>query len=242
MLDFFSVEFWSALAGIFFINLLLSGDNALVIAMASRNMPKELQKKVIFWGMAGAVLVRIVSTILIMYLLRIPYLLAIGGLVLLWISFRLLVEDEDKKHGEVKANSSLGAAVRTIVVADAAMGLDNVLAIAGMAKGNMWLIVFGLLISIPIVIWGSTLFLALLRRFPWIIYLGGGLLAYTAAEMLLEEERLAFLHHHNPMVTWPFTIAVVALVIVAGLWVNTAKARKAKKEPEPAYAIEENRE
>ena len=242
-MDYFSAEFWSALAGIFFIDLLLSGDNALVIAMASRNLPKELQKKAIFWGMAGAILVRIVSTILIMYLLRIPYLLAIGGLILVWISFRLLVED-DKKHGEVKAGSSLGAAVRTIVIADAAMGLDNVLAIAGMARGNMWLIIFGLMISIPIIIWGSTLFLALLRRFPWVIYLGAGLLAYTAAEMILEEERLAFLHHHNPIITWPFTIAVIALVIVAGIWVNTAKARKASasEHPEPALAVEKNRE
>lgn len=239
MADFFTLDFWSKLIGIVFIDLLLAGDNAIVIALAARNLPKETQKKAIFWGMAGAIAIRAVAAIAVMQLLAIPYLLAAGGVVLLWIAFKLLVGE--KKHEEVKPGSTLWAAVRTIVIADAAMGLDNVLAIGGMAHGNPWLVILGLLISIPIIIWGSTLFIRLIKRFPWIVYLGSGILAYTAAEMITEEKKLAFLFKDNPMVTWPFIVALIALVIVAGLWVNTVRARRAAK-ADPAYAAEKSRE
>jgi YjbE family integral membrane protein len=237
--DFFTLDFWSKLIGIVFIDLLLAGDNAIVIALAARNLPKETQKKAIFWGMAGAITIRAVAAIVVMQLLEIPYLLAAGGAVLLWIAFKLLVEE--KKHEEVAAGSSLWAAVRTIVIADAAMGLDNVLAIGGMAHGNPLLVILGLLVSIPIIIWGSTLFIRLIHRFPWIVYLGSGILAYTAAKMITDEEKLAFLFENNPMVTWPFIVALIALVIVGGLWVNKVKARKTAK-ADPAFAAEKSRE
>jgi YjbE family integral membrane protein len=238
-LDFFSLDFWSKLFGIVFIDLLLAGDNAIVIALAARNLPKETQKKAIFWGMAGAIAIRAAAAIIVMQLLKVPYLLAAGGVVLLWIAFKLLVEE--KKHEEVKAGSSLWAAVRTIVIADAAMGLDNILAIGGMAHGNALLVILGLLISIPIIIWGSTLFIRLIHRFPWIVYLGSGILAYTAAKMITEEQKLEFLFKDNPTVTWTLIVTLIAVVIVGGLWVNTIRARKNAK-ADPAYAGEKSRE
>ncbi len=238
-MDFFSLDFWSKLFGIVFIDLLLAGDNAIVIALAARNLPKETQKKAIFWGMAGAIAIRAAAAIIVMQLLKVPYLLAAGGVVLLWIAFKLLVEE--KKHEEVKAGSSLWAAVRTIVIADAAMGLDNILAIGGMAHGNALLVILGLLISIPIIIWGSTLFIRLIHRFPWIVYLGSGILAYTAAKMITEEQKLEFLFKDNPTVTWTLIVTLIAVVIVGGLWVNTIRARKNAK-ADPAYAGEKSRE
>lgn len=238
-MDFFSLDFWSKLLGIVFIDLLLAGDNAIVIALAARNLPKETQKKAIFWGMAGAITIRAVAAIIIMQLLKVPYLLAAGGVILLWIAFKLLVEE--KKHEEVEAGASLWAAVRTIVIADAAMGLDNILAIGGMAHGNVWLIILGLLISIPIIIWGSTLFIRLIHRFPWIVYLGSGILAYTAAKMITEEQKLEFLFKDNPTVTWTLIAALIAIVIVGGLWVNSIRARKNAK-ADPVYAGEKSRE
>ena len=238
-MDFFSLDFWSKLLGIVFIDLLLAGDNAIVIALAARNLPKETQKKVIFWGMAGAITIRAVAAIIIMQLLKVPYLLAAGGVILLWIAFKLLVEE--KKHEEVEAGASLWAAVRTIVIADAAMGLDNILAIGGMAHGNALLVILGLLISIPIIIWGSTLFIRLIHRFPWIVYLGSGILAYTAAKMITEEQKLEFLFKDNPTVTWTLIVTLIAVVIVGGLWVNTIRARKNAK-ADPAYAGEKSRE
>lgn len=223
-MDFFSIEFWSALATIVFIDLVLAGDNAIVIGMSARNLPKEQQKKAILWGTAGAIAIRIVATIIIVWLLKVPWLLVAGGLLLIWIAYKLAVDDNH--HDEIKAGSTIWQAVRTIVIADAAMGLDNVIAVAGAAHGDILLVIVGLLISIPIIVWGSTLFIKLIGRFPWIIYIGSGILAYTAAKMITHEKKIEPFFDANPAVYWTFVIGVVIAVVGIGLWTNAARQRK----------------
>ncbi|MCC7486166.1 MAG: YjbE family putative metal transport protein [Burkholderiales bacterium] len=188
-MEFFSADFFAALAAIIVIDLVLAGDNAIVIALAARNLPARLRNRAIVWGTLGAILVRTAMTLVVVWLLRLPGLLALGGLALVWIAVRLLVQDEGEGHESAAAQTFWGA-MKTIVVADAVMGLDNVLAVAGAAHGSFLLVVLGLLISIPIVIWGSKLILAWVDRFPAIIYLGAGVLAWTAATMLLSEPLL----------------------------------------------------
>ncbi|MBW5444859.1 YjbE family putative metal transport protein [Cohnella sp. CFH 77786] len=242
MTDFISdlgtLQFWSSLLTIVFIDLLLAGDNAIVIGLAARNLPKEQQKKAILWGTAGAVGIRILATVLVVWLLDIPFLLALGGVVLLWIAYKLLVQED--QHENIKPASTLLASIRTIVIADAAMGLDNVIAVAGAAHGSFILVVLGLLISIPIVVWGSTLFIKIIDRYKWIIYVGSGVLAYTAAKMITHEKRFTDFFGDNPVLTWTFDATMVALVIVAGLWTNAVKARRAQQGE--AAAGNENRE
>jgi len=184
----FESEFYSALLVIITINMILSGDNALVIAIASRKLPAVHRQKAILWGTLLAVVVRVVATVAAAYLLLIPYLYLIGGIILTWIAFNLLIDEE--KDGHVKASDNLRAAIQTIVLADIMMGLDNVLAIAGAAKGNLLLIILGLLISIPIMIWGSQIVLKAMERYWWIVYVGSGVLAWTAANMILHEKKL----------------------------------------------------
>lgn len=215
--------FWSSLFTIIFIDLLLAGDNAIVIGLAARNLPKNAQKKAILWGTAGAVFIRILATALVVWLLKIPYLLAIGGVVLLWIAFKLLVQEE--KREDIKPAATLLASIQTIIVADAAMGLDNVIAVAGAARGNIALVILGLLISIPIVVWGSTMLIRLIERFRWIIYVGAGVLAYTAAKMIVNEPRFDGWQGDTPLFGWVFEAAMIALVIVAGAWTKAIRAR-----------------
>jgi YjbE family integral membrane protein len=179
-------EFWSALAAIVVIDLVLAGDNAIVIALAARNLPKALRRRAIVWGTVGAVVVRASLTVGVLWLLQIPGLMLAGGLLLVWIAYRLLTADGGREH-EVAPAMSFWAAMRTIVIADAVMGLDNVLAVAGAAHGSAFLVVMGLIISIPIVVGGSTLVLHWIERFPALLYVGGGVLAWTAAKMILAE-------------------------------------------------------
>lgn len=184
---FLTPEFWSALAAIIVIDLVLAGDNAIVIALAARNLPKTLQARAVIWGTVGAVAVRASLTVVVLWLLEIPGLMLAGGILLAWIAYRLLAGDENGRDHEVPAARSFWAAMRTIVVADAVMGLDNVLAVAGAAHGSVLLVVAGLLISIPIVVWGSTLILHWIERFPALLYVGGAVLAWTAAKMIADE-------------------------------------------------------
>lgn len=187
-MDFFlTPHFWSALAAIIVIDLVLAGDNAIVIALAARNLPKTLQRRAIIWGTVGAVAVRASLTIVVVWLLGIPGLMLAGGILLAWIAYRLLTGDENGREHDVAPTTSFWAAMRTIVVADAVMGLDNVLAVAGAAHGSVLLVVLGLLISIPIVVWGSTLILRWIERFPALLYIGGAVLAWTAAKMITDE-------------------------------------------------------
>jgi YjbE family integral membrane protein len=180
-------EFLSALAAIVMIDLVLAGDNAIVIALAARNLPKAQQRKAILWGTAGAILVRNSLTVAVLWLLNLPGLMLAGGVLLAWIGYRLLVDDDAGPHQEAAPSGGFWAAMRTIVIADTVMGLDNVLAVAGAAGGSMLLVVLGLLISVPIVVWGSTLILRWIERFPSILYAGGAVLAWTAAKMIVGE-------------------------------------------------------
>lgn len=238
--DLGTMQFWSALATIIFIDLLLAGDNAIVIGMAARNLPKESQKKAIIWGTAGAVLIRVLATILIVWLMKIPYLLALGGVVLLWIAYKLLVQENH--HNEIKPAATLMASIRTIVIADAAMGLDNVIAVAGAAHGSIVLVILGLLISIPIVVWGSTLFIKLIERYKWILYIGAGVLAYTAAKMIASEEKFGGFFGDTPVLKWTIEALLVALVIVAGIWTNAVNARRMQLKTALAKAGKSNKD
>ncbi|RAV19884.1 TerC family protein [Paenibacillus contaminans] len=212
-MEWFSAEFWVALLSIIMIDLVLAGDNAIVIGMAARNVPKEQQKKVIIWGTVGAIVIRVVATLAVAWLLKIPGLLLVGGFLLLWIAYKLLV---DKKDHELEAKPSFGAAIRTIIIADAAMGMDNVLAVAGAAKDSFALVIIGLLISMPIVVWGSTLFVKLVTRFTWIIYAGSGVLAFTASKMILDEPFLKPFVESLSFGKWIVVAVVVIAILVIG--------------------------
>lgn len=226
-LELFSPEFFSALLAIIVIDLVLAGDNAIVIAMAARNLPAHLQKKAIVWGAVGAIAVRSAMTLAVVYLLKIPGLMLIGGLLLVWIAYKLLnpAKEGDGEHDH--ASTSFWGAMKTIVIADAVMGLDNVLAVAGASHGSYLLVVLGLLISIPIVIWGSTQILKLVERFPSIIYLGAGVLAWTAAKMMISEPIVKeWQVFQNPVLGY----AIQALVILGVLGAGFVKSRLALEE------------
>lgn len=214
MLELFSAEFFSALLAIIVIDLVLAGDNAIVIGLAARNVAKHQQKKVIIWGTAGAIIVRSLLTLIVVWLLKIPGLLLVGGLFLVWIAYNLLVDD--KQQGHNVAGTSIWAAIRTIIIADTVMGLDNVLAVAGAAQGEFLLVVIGLLISIPIVIWGSTLILKWVDRFPIIIYIGSGVLAWTAGKMIVSEPFIEPFFNENPIIKWALEIAIIIAVLIIG--------------------------
>lgn len=192
-MELFSAAFFSALLAIILIDLVLAGDNALVIGLVARDLPKHQQKKVIYWGTAGAIVIRALMAIAVVWLLKIPGLLLVGGVALVWIARKLLEAPPDAgdAHGaHAKPAGTLLSAIKTIVVADAVMGIDNVLAIGGAAHGSVLLIVLGLLISVPIIVWGSQLVIKLVDRFPVVILLGGAVLAWTAYTMISREPLL----------------------------------------------------
>ena len=178
--------FWVAVLQIIAIDILLGGDNAVVIALACRNLPPEHRRKGIFWGVAGAIGLRVVLTIFAVTLLSVPYLKLIGAALLFWIGIKLILPEHEDAH-EIEASTRLLGAIKTIIVADAVMSLDNVIAVAAAAKDSYALIVFGLLVSIPIIVWCSQLVLKLIGRFPWIVVLGGGLLGWIAAGMAIHD-------------------------------------------------------
>ena len=226
-MELFSPEFFSALLAIVVIDLVLAGDNAIVIAMAARNLPAHLQKKAIIWGAVGAIAVRSAMTLVVVYLLKIPGLMLIGGLLLVWIAYKLLNPAQDGDGEKDHASTSFWGAMKTIVIADAVMGLDNVLAVAGASHGSYILVVLGLLISIPIVIWGSTQILKLVERYPSITYIGAGVLAWTAAKMMISEPMVKEMQlFQNPA----FGYAVQALVIFGVLFGGFMKSRLALEE------------
>src|SRR5256885_4970157 len=189
-------EFWMRVVGIVVIDLTLAGDNALVIALAVRTLPKPQQLWGRIWGTAGAVGLRLAFIAVATYLLSVPLLQLVGGLALLWIAFKL-VHKETGAEGHVRQGGSLREAIWIIIVADAVMSLDNVLAVAAAAHGDMTLVVFGIALSLPIVVWGSGLLAMLMNRFVWIIWLGGGILGYVAGEMILKERHLAHWIDHT---------------------------------------------
>ncbi|HET7527989.1 MAG TPA: TerC family protein [Burkholderiaceae bacterium] len=186
-MEFATAAFWAALGSIIWVNIILSGDNAVVIALAARSLPPHQQKQAIFWGSAAAIVLRVVLTIIAVEMLKLPWLKTIGALLLVYIGVTLMLEDDDDEDEAANAVGGLFAAIRTILIADLVMSLDNVLAVAAAAKGNIPLLVIGLALSIPLIIFGSTLLLKVMERFPIIITAGAALLGYLAGEMLLTD-------------------------------------------------------
>ena len=227
-MEIFSPEFLSALLAIIVIDLVLAGDNAIVIAMAARNLPADLQKRAIIWGAVGAIAVRSVMTLIVVYLLKIPGLILVGGLLLVWIAYRLLHSGEEEESSESAASMTFWGAMKTIIVADAVMGLDNVLAVAGAAQGSYLLVVLGLIISIPIVVWGSTLILKLVDKYPLIIYFGAGILTWTAIKMILSEPLIQEYIPSNEFIIYGIYIIVIAIVLYAGYLKNKGPASSQK--------------
>lgn len=229
-MEWLNADFMGKLLSIIFIDLILSGDNAIVIALSARNLPKHQQKKVIWIGTGGAVLIRGIATLIVAWLLNIPGLLLIGGLVLVWIAYKLLVDQKGQEN--IKEAATMWGAIRTILIADAAMGLDNMLAIAGVAEGHYGLIIIGFAVSVPIMIWGSTLFIRLIDRFPFIIYAGSGVLAYTAAKMILNEPMIQSNLEGADGLKWTAIVSIVLIVLVLGKWDNVRKQRRGKMKPQ----------
>ncbi|HUR87972.1 MAG TPA: TerC family protein [Ramlibacter sp.] len=214
---FLSSAWWSALAAIVLIDLVLAGDNAIVIALAARNLPAHLRRKAIVWGTVGAIVVRALMTLGVVWLLRIPGLMVLGGLGLVWIAYRLLADaGGEKEHGATA--STFWGAMKTIVVADALMGIDNVLGVAGAAHGAFDLVVIGLVVSVPIVVFGSTIVLRLVERFPLIIQAGAAVLAYTAARMIVHEPLLDAVFDERALARWLAYALAVAGVLSLGEW------------------------
>ncbi|MFC0301269.1 TerC family protein [Virgibacillus soli] len=214
------MEFTSAsllvLLQIIAIDIVLSGDNAVVIAMATRRLPKTQQNTAILVGTAGAVILRIIFATLIVYLLKIPYVHLIGGLLLLWIAYKVLVEEKDT-DANVTSSNSLLKAILTIIMADALMSLDNVVAIAGAAKGHIGLLIIGVAISIPIMIFGSKLIVRVMDKHAWIAYIGSGILAWTATGMIAEEQIIMnILDLDKKIELYGLMVVVTALVLVIG--------------------------
>jgi len=224
-MELFSTDFFSALLAIVVIDLVLAGDNAIVIALAARNLPDHLRNKAIVWGTVGAIVVRSAMTIAVVGLLKIPGLLLAGGALLLWIAYKLLINPDNGDGHKINSATNFWGAMRTIVVADAVMGLDNVLAVAGAANGSFMLVVLGLLISIPIVIWGSQLILKYVQRYPSIVYLGAGVLVWTGVKMMAGEPLVK--PYAESMGNWILVLYVVGIggVLFAGFRSNRVKVR-----------------
>jgi YjbE family integral membrane protein len=218
-MEWFTVEMLTALFSIIMIDLVLAGDNAIVIGLAARNLPKQLQKKAIIWGTVGAIAIRAAATLVVVWLLKLPALLLVGGELLIWIAYNQLV---DKKDHAIEAKPNLGSAIWTIIVADTVMGFDNVMAVAGAAHGDFLLVIIGLLISVPIMVWGSTLFIRWIEKYPWIIYVGSGVLAFTAGKMITGDLLTESYFAANPVLKWAVIAVVTAGVLMAGLKKNSS--------------------
>ncbi|MBA3772975.1 MAG: TerC family protein [Ramlibacter sp.] len=210
-----SPDFWIGLVKIIWINIILSGDNAVVIALAARSLPPHQQRMAVLWGSGAAVVMRIALTVVAVQLLALPYLQIIGGLLLLWIGVQLL-GDEDDGEGEAKEYGTMMAAVRTILIADLVMSLDNVIAVAAAAKGSLTLLVLGLAISIPLVIFGSTLMIKLMERFPVIVVLGAALIGWVGGETMVSDTILKDVVAADPWLHYAAAAAGAALVIGIG--------------------------
>ena len=219
-------DFWVGLLKIVWINIILSGDNAVVIALAARSLPPHQQKQAIFWGSGAAVVLRVVLTLIAVKLLELPYLQIIGGLLLLWIGVQLL-GDEDDEEGESSETGGLMAAVRTILIADLVMSLGNVIAVAAAAKGSMVLLVLGLLISIPLVVFGGTLMIKLMERFPIIVILGAALIGWVAGETILGDRSLEAVVAANGWLHYVGPLAGAAFVIVVGKFLQNRTGKTA---------------
>ncbi len=224
---FFDLPFWLAVGQIIVIDILLGGDNAVVIALACRNLPPSQRRKGIAWGVTGAIGLRIIMIFFAIHLLTLPFLNIVGGILLLGIGVKLLCNAGSDEEHDVACSSSLWGAVKTIVIADAVMSLDNVVAVAGAANGNMALVVFGIVISIPIILFGSQFVMRLMDRFPMVITLGAALLGWIAADMILNDVMIK--PWSDQLSGWTHFLASALgamLVVVVGKWRNRRTAAK----------------
>jgi YjbE family integral membrane protein len=230
--DFLSPQFWVAAFQIIVINILLSGDNAVVIALACRNLPVRQRRWGVFYGAIGAIVLRIVLTFFAVQLLELPYLKIVGGVLLLWIGVKLIAEDEGDGP-DINASDRLLAAVKTVIVADLVMSIDNVLAVAAAAKGSLVLLIFGLVVSIPLVIVGAQLIMKLIERLPLLIVAGGGLLGYVAGEMIVQDPAIHdWVSAQGKWPHWALPIGGIVLVIVVARWIE--HRRSPEETPPPA--------
>jgi len=233
--EFLTAHFWIAVGQIIMIDILLGGDNAVVIALACRGLPKHQRTKGIIWGTAGAILLRVILIAFALALLAVPYLKFVGALLLIWIGVKLIAPDEEDSHGNIEGSDKLWGAIKTIIVADLVMSIDNVIAIAGAAQTageqhEMLLVIFGLVVSIPIIVWGSQLVLKLMDRFPIIIVLGGMLLGWIAGTMAHTDPALVPYIPQDRVVHYGLGVAGALLVLAIGKWVKSRRA------PPPAGA------
>lgn len=217
--------FWLSVVQIIAIDILLGGDNAVVIALACRRLPEQQRNRGIFWGVVGAIGLRVVLIYFALYLLALPFLKIVGGLLLLWIGVKLLLPEDEDEHGGIEGGTTLFAAVRTVVIADAVMSLDNVIAVAAAAKGDISLVIFGIVVSIPVIVWGSKFVLRLMDRFPMVIVLGGALLGWIAGGMLVSDvlvhDWIALRVPHAGLVGG---LLGATLVVLLGRWLSGRKA------------------
>lgn len=228
---FFTAHFWLAVGQIIMIDILLGGDNAVVIALACRGLPTQQRNKGILWGTVGAIVMRVVLIAFALSLLQVPYLKLVGAILLLWIGIKLLVPEKDDGHDNIQASDKLWSAVKTVIVADLVMSIDNVIAIAGAAQGageshQLPLVIFGLLVSIPIIIGGSQLVLKLMDRFPMIITLGGMLLGWIAGTMAYADPALSAYLPQDANIGYALGIAGALIVLAVGKWMQRASAHK----------------
>jgi YjbE family integral membrane protein len=218
MAELLTPQFLLSVLEIILINILLSGDNAVVIALACRNLPDKLRRQGILWGVLGAIILRVILTYFAMSLLNYPWLKLIGAVLLIWIGIKLIVGDEHAEH-EVKSSNRLISAIWTILIADLVMSLDNVMAVTAAAKGDLPLIIFGLVISIPLVIFGSQIIMRLIERLPWLVPAGGGLLGYIAGDLATDDPVVVpWIESYAPIVDWLAPIVGIAVVVIPGLW------------------------
>jgi len=217
-----------ALLKIIAIDIVLSGDNAIVIAMATRNLPKDLRNKAIVWGTAGAVSLRILFAVLIVWLLKIPLVNLIGGILLLWIAYKVLVGNEE--NANISAHNSFYKAIGTIILADAVMSLDNVVAIAGAANGHILMVALGVAISVPVMIYGSVFIVKAMERYGWIAYIGSAILSWTAAEMILRDNFVqGVIHIPEGTETYIAAGIITLLILLAGYLTNKRREQSRRK-------------
>lgn len=223
-------QFWIGLGQIIVVNIVLSGDNAVVIALAAHSLPEQQRKQAVVWGSLAAIVMRVILTLVAVELLRLPLLKLIGGGLLFWIALQLLLPEDGEGEG-IDSHDNLISAIRTILLADLVMSLDNVIAVAAAAKGSILLLILGLAISIPLVIFGSTIILRLMDRFPLIITLGAALLGFVAGEMVVTEPLIGpWIESQAPWLGEVVPVALAVLVVVTGRWLARRRAAKVPRE------------
>jgi YjbE family integral membrane protein len=225
-MEFGTPQFWLAGLEIIVINILLSGDNAVVIALACRNLPPHQRRWGVFWGAVGAIVLRIILTFFAVSLLQLPYLKLIGGVLLVWIGIKLIAEEDAEEGHDVQASDKMFSAIRTVVVADLVMSIDNVLGVAAAARGSLLLLIFGLALSVPLVIGGAQLIMRLIERFPILIVAGGGLLGFVAGELMIDDSAIAdWVHAHAAWLKWAAPVIGIALVVGPAKWMQARHDR-----------------